>query len=145
MSRRVLPFPALCAQNRPFKTGWNHSEPLWEQLDRGHLRKGDLWKSFAEVRAISLEENTSNPAVARAAISRNFQISEGLIRMRSAAVKVFRFPNRPAELLEAVALAEFPADLHRAARSAGSVEVIAFNFHFAVLVSPPVVFGPDSE
>ena len=32
-----------------------------------------------------------------------------------------QFPNRRAELLE----------------------VISFNFHFAVLVSPPVVFGPD--
>ena len=69
----------------------------------------------------SSEESASNPPLARAAISRNSQISEGLIRGQSSTVKV-PIPDRRAELLE----------------------VTSFNFHFAVLVSPPVVFGSDS-
>ena len=47
--------------------------------------------------------------------SGNFQISEVPIRGQSSTVKSVPIPDRRAELLEAVALAEFPADLNRAA------------------------------
>ena len=96
----------------------NGTQKAWEMGSNSisHARRTPgLGNGVPNFGQFSSEESASNPPLARAAISRNSQISEGLIRGQSSTVKSVPIPDHRAELLEAVALAEFPADLNRAA------------------------------